>query len=140
MIYFDYPTRAAATVSLIFSPAFVEITSRRPQPNQAFEVALGGQEYIRELSPDVELLIDTEIAALSTHGRDGYAGYLQLADFIQNTLRWHANTFELTEGTQAGVIVRYYSGFANLVESGGRNNPRIEAEHWFGSLTFRKTI
>lgn len=139
-ILFSYPTAAAPTTELTFNPALVSVTRTRPMPIQVMEVAVSGVEYVQQLSSNIEEIWEVDFDELHQATSGSYAGFDALKSFIQTTVGYMLNTFEVTDADGDSIICRYMRGLADMIEGGGRSRPQSRASQYSGPVLVRKTL
>lgn len=131
---------AVGVTTLTFNPALARVVRPRLSPIQVRLLAEGGQQFVFERSGNEELVLplefedipeDDETTPVST------SGYNSLSDFLRRFVDWSKELFVLTDADGDVYEVRYWGGFEDIREAGGRTSKQ---KRWSGTLQLRTFI
>ena len=134
-ILLRHPTAGGPTTTVTLNPAACTIARKSRMPIQQIEIAVSGREWVRELSTNIEEIWELDIIQLAEADDVTYVGddgWTTLRSFIETTLDYHANTFDLTDDDGVTLSCRYLRGLQQITE--------VRKGRYAGTLVFRKTL
>ena len=136
-----FPNKTTTTVSVALNPTSAEITRKEDSPvGQSIEIAASGRDYARATSTNVQEVWYMDVKELQETDATPFDSWTTLKSFIQLTLNYMMNTFELEDTDGDLLLARYVRGLPSIIESGGQRNPRGRRYHFSGTLVFRKVL
>jgi len=138
-IDFFYPNISNPSARLNINPSFVPTgVIYRRTPFQQRLVAVGGQEYIVQLSTAVELLLTLNFVDLPETDRGGYSGWISLMGFLLTTAEWSMKTFAFRDAD--GLVTRPVRVWSNQSEFQELAGQAKRAGFLSGTLILRQSI
>ena len=136
-IVFQWPSAAAATVSLTFQGALVQMTHPQTRPLQFQLVAESGKLFVVQRASIAETYLEIRFLDLHEGDMGSLAGFSSLQSFLSTTTSWAMSAFTVTDVDLSSYFGRYVGGFDTFQEAVGRSQ---RATRWTGTITFRKEI
>ena len=136
------PAETGRQIILGFNPTLTKIVQWEYMPLQIPTIAVGGQFFVLELSPNEPRRFMLECEDLpwddqTTDPAEPTRGFNSLQHFVRYTLNYHSSACALLTPDGQIETVRYLGGLDSFREAEGRSQ---KAQRWTGTLLFGREV